>query len=83
MIEKKTFKIELPCEENLLMIEHEVDVQMEFEEEHLSMEVDGFRGIRTTLKTWEIDSVDNTYYGSLDKKFQEDVYKEIEKVIYE
>lgn len=38
MIEKKTFKIELPCEENLLMIEHEVDVQMEFEEEHLSME---------------------------------------------
>ena len=87
MQERTTLKVHFPINETIDEIVFEtveVGVILNFTVEHLTMEVDGHRGTRTTLDSWEIEHVDGFYYDEVKGYFKSDEFlKYVEEAINE
>lgn len=87
MQEQKTIKVHVPINETLDETVFEtvhVDVVLNFDEEVMIFDVDGCRGIRTTLTSFEIDAVDGVVYHHCKGYFKSDEFlKYVEEAINE
>lgn len=80
--ETKTFKIGID-QENGDVIEYDVDVNCEYETEYLLPEIDGYRGVRLSLKDWEIESINGVFAHHMNVSLYNEIFEKVLEVIYE